>query len=127
MELLFIIVPVFIAVVFATVFLTILYRAVMGLAEWSCNNSQSVQETAARVVTKRTEMSGRMGRHPQGRISTYYYATFEMKTGERFEFSLSGPEYGLLVEGDQGTLKHQGTRYLGFRRASVKSSADPDF
>ena len=29
---------------------------------------------------------------------------------------MDGDEYGLLVEGDQGLLTFQGTRYLGFER-----------
>ena len=33
------------------------------------------------------------------------------------ELQLSGTEYGLLAEGDQGELSFQGTRYLGFERA----------
>lgn len=32
------------------------------------------------------------------------------------EFSVSGSEYGMLVEGDQGKLSFQGTRYLSFQR-----------
>jgi len=32
------------------------------------------------------------------------------------EFELAGEESGLLVEGDGGTLTHQGTRYHGFQR-----------
>lgn len=32
------------------------------------------------------------------------------------EFLVSGTEYGMLVEGDQGMLHFQGTRYLGFDR-----------
>lgn len=33
-------------------------------------------------------------------------------------FSLSGcfPQYGLLIESDQGSLSSQNTRYLGFKR-----------
>jgi hypothetical protein len=32
------------------------------------------------------------------------------------ELRVDGEEYGLLVEGDQGLLTFQGTRYLGFER-----------
>ena len=47
---------------------------------------------------------------------TYYYATFQVESGDRMEFSLTGPEYGMLLEGDSGKLSFQGTRYLGFER-----------
>ena len=39
-----------------------------------------------------------------------------MESGDRMEFSLTGPEYGMLLEGDSGKLSFQGTRYLGFER-----------
>lgn len=32
------------------------------------------------------------------------------------EFAVSGNEYGMLVEGDKGSLTFQGTRYLSFLR-----------
>lgn len=31
-------------------------------------------------------------------------------------FSMTGYEFGMLVEGDRGKLSFQGTRYLGFER-----------
>ena len=48
--------------------------------------------------------------------STDYYITFQTKSGERIEFSVEDSEYGLLIEGDEGVLSYQGTRYLGFKR-----------
>ena len=48
--------------------------------------------------------------------STTYYVTFQVESGDRMEFSVSGPEYGMLAEGDRGNLSFQGTRYLGFER-----------
>ena len=48
--------------------------------------------------------------------STSYYATFEVESGDRIELPLSGSEYGMLAEGDRGTLSFQGTRFLGFER-----------
>ena len=32
------------------------------------------------------------------------------------EFHVSGLEYGMLAEGDTGSLTFQGTRYLSFER-----------
>ena len=48
--------------------------------------------------------------------STIYYVTFQVESGDRMEFSVSGTEYGMLVEGDEGRLTFQGTRYLSFLR-----------
>lgn len=42
--------------------------------------------------------------------------TFQVESGDRMEFHVSGEEYGLLIEGDFGDLSFQGTRYLSFVR-----------
>jgi hypothetical protein len=127
MELLFPLVPAFIALVFVSVLLTLVYRGVSGLAEWARNNGLPALQEPARVVAKRTEIWGMTSRHPNGRIQTRYFATFENGAGERVEFAVSGPQYGLLVEGDEGELRRQGTRYQGFRRNPAKATADRDF
>ena len=57
--------------------------------------------------------------------STSYYATFQFDSGDRLELHVSGPDYGLLAEGDTGDLTFQGTRYLGFdRRAAGPAPED---
>jgi hypothetical protein len=86
------------------------------VAEWADNNSKPVLSAPARVITKRSETSGSVSRNTGGSVSTSYYATFELETGERREFSMYGKAYGLLAEGDEGTLTYQGTRYHGFER-----------
>ena len=48
--------------------------------------------------------------------STWYYATFQVESGDRMELTVSGSDYGYLVEGDHGKLTFQGTRFLGFER-----------
>ena len=91
----------------------IIFFIIKGIGQWMYNNGQPVQSVEAAVVTKRTSTSG--GGNDTN-VSTWYHATFEMPDGERREFSVSGTEYGLLVEGDRGTLSVQGTRYKGFAR-----------
>ena len=77
------------------------------------------------IVAKRTDvshhrhanagdMSGAHGFHTTS--STTYYVTFEVESGDRMELTVSGSDYGMLVEGDIGKLSFQGTRYLGFER-----------
>ena len=39
-----------------------------------------------------------------------------VESGDRVELTVSGSDYGMLVEGDIGKLSFQGTRYLGFER-----------
>lgn len=94
----------------------ILFGVVKGVSQWSCNNAQPVQSLPAEMVTKRTDMSGGGSMNSAGRVNTLYYATFDVEGGQRQEFSVSGHEYGLLAEGDRGTLTFQGTRYKGFAR-----------
>ena len=115
MEGLFTLVPVIIFVAFVVVIGTIIVSAGKGMAEWSDNNAQPVRTVPARVVAKRPETRGTSGPNG-GSVSTTYYVTFELEAGERVEYALGGKEYGLLAEGDAGTLTYQGTRYHGFDR-----------
>lgn len=48
---------------------------------------------------------------------TTYYVTFQVESGDRMELRMTGRDYGMLFEGDRGTLHFQGTRYLGFDRS----------
>lgn len=48
--------------------------------------------------------------------SVTYYATFELAQGQRMELRIQGSVYGVLKQGDCGTLIFQGTRYLNFER-----------
>jgi len=51
--------------------------------------------------------------------ASYYYATFQVASGDRIELKISGKEYGILAEGDIGDLTFQGTRYKGFERVKI--------
>ena len=99
--------------------------AIRGIATWNQNNHSPQLSVSARLVSRRTEVShhsyanggdvtGAQGYTTSS--STWYYATFEVESGDRMEFSVSGKEYGLLAEGDVGKLTFQGTRYLSFLR-----------
>jgi len=96
-----------------------------GIGQWNRNNHSPRLTVEASVVSKRTEVThhqhasagdvtGAHGYHTT--TSTSYYATFEVESGDRMEFSISGREYGTLAEGDFGRLTFQGTRYFGFER-----------
>jgi hypothetical protein len=113
MEGLFLLVPICVGGVFLLVFGIIAVALIRGFAEWSRNNASPIESVSAKVVAKRTDTSGRMS---GGRVWTHYYVTFEMEGGERREFWVDGEDFGVLVEGDSGTLTHQGTRYKGFER-----------
>src|SRR3954469_13176391 len=84
----------------------ILFIIIMGIKEWSKNNKQPRLNVHAEVISKRTEVSGGGEDHSS---STWYYATFQLESGDRMEFAVSGRDYGLLAEGDVGKLEFQGT------------------
>lgn len=86
---------------------------VSGAGQWHKNNNSPQLTVDASVVSRRTQVSGGSG---DTMASTWYYATFQVESGDRMEFSVSGPEYGLLAEGDAGRLTFQGTRFPGFER-----------
>ena len=91
---------------------------VRGVGEWNKNNHSPRLTVPAAIVSKRTHISRHhhAGEHHHSHTSTSYYVTFEVESGDRIELPVSGTEYGLLIEGDKGSLSFQGTRYLGFER-----------
>ena len=117
--------PILFGIVFLFIIGMFLVTAVKGIGTWKKNNHSPRLDVSAVVVAKRADvshhhhanagdMTGAHGHHISS--STWYYATFQVESGDRMEFSVSGAEYGLLAEGDQGKLSFQGTRYLSFER-----------
>lgn len=106
--------------VFLLVAATICGQIVRGVMEWNRNNHSPVEECRVRIVGKREEVNRHHHTNADGTMqmstSTTYYVTFERENGVRQEFHVKGREYGMLAEGDRGTLSFQGTRYLGFVR-----------
>ncbi len=91
--------------------------AVKGIGQWNNNNHSPRLTVEAKVVAKRTNYHRHSGtNHTASHTSSTYYVTFEVQSGDRMELQMTGPEYGLLIEGDFGELTFQGTRYLGFQR-----------
>lgn len=111
------VVPIFFLVVLAIIVMSF----AKGISQWNKNNHSPRLTVEATVVSKRAEVShhhhgnvGEVGSHVH--TSTSYYVTFQVASGDRMELHMSGQEYGLLAEGDRGSLSFQGTRYLGFQR-----------
>ena len=94
--------------------------AVKGIAQWNQNNHSPRLTVPAVIVAKRTNVTRHhhsgAGGHHHHHTSTSYHVTFQFGGGDRMELLVSGSEYGMLIEGDQGDLSFQGTRYLGFER-----------
>lgn len=117
--------PLMFGIIFIIVIGMFVVTAVRGIGEWNKNNNSPRLTVAATVVAKRQnvshshhanagDMSGAHGYHTS--THTTYYVTFQVESGDRMELAVSGSEYGMLAEGDQGQLSFQGTRYLGFSR-----------
>ena len=101
------------------VFIIGVFAVVFGkmLKQWNQNNHSPRLTVCARVVAKRTNVSHHHSQNAgMGHTSTSYYVTFEVESGDRMELLISGTEYGLLIEGDEGNLSFQGTRFLSFER-----------
>ena len=116
-DLMFSVFPFLFITIFVIVIGTFIVTAVRGVGTWSKNNASPRLTVSAQVVTKRTQVSHHHHQDSMHHTSTSYYATFQVESGDRMEFSVSGSEYGMLAEGDQGNLTFQGTRYLGFERS----------
>ena len=86
-----------------------------GISQWNKNNHSPRLTVPATVLAKRTNVS-RHHHQNHATHSTTYYVTFQVASGDRMELQMAGHEYGLLVEGDQGKLTFQGTRFLSFER-----------
>ena len=110
------------SLVFIIVFGMVIMTAVKGISQWNKNNHSPRLTVPATIVAKRTNVSshhhhnhGSTGMHHTSH-STSYYVTFQVESGDRMELNVAGHEFGMLIEGDQGRLTFQGTRYLGFER-----------
>lgn len=103
---------------FGLFFIVFVGTLLKGIGRWNKNNHSPKLTVPVKVVAKRTNVSRHHhgGEHHHTSMSTSYHVTFEVESGDRMELRLSGSQYGLIVEGDQGLLTFQGTRFLNFER-----------
>lgn len=110
--------PIFFTIIFVIVIGTFIVVAVRGISEWGKNNNSPRLKVQAKVVAKRSRTSHHnTGPNGAMHMTTTYYATFQVESGDRMELHVSPREYGMLAEGDIGSLEFQGTRYLSFTRS----------
>lgn len=81
-----------------------------AMAEREAEKNLPQQTAAARCVTKRSNVRGMSFTH------TNYFICFELDSGERIELWTEGNQYGLIAEGDRGTLTYQGRHLISFTR-----------
>ena len=107
------------SIMFVLVFGAIIFILIKGILQWNKNNNSPRISTEATIVTKREDVShhhNNSNDHMMDSTSTTYYVTFQVPSGDRMELHVSGSEFGMLAEGDTGTLTFQGTRYISFNR-----------
>lgn len=106
--------------VFIVVFIIVLgYIIYAGVSTYVKNENSPVVATKARLADKRanthtqTDTNGMV-------ISTdeSHYLIFELDTGSRMKFSVSGRIYRNAQEGEWGTLTFQGTRFIRYETSS---------
>ena len=109
--------PVIFTVMFVGIFIMFIVTAVRGIGRWHKNNNSPRLTVDATIVSKRMDVTHHHNSTTHtNSSSTWYYATFQVASGDRMELGVSGSEYGMLAEGDSGKLTFQGTRYLSFER-----------
>ena len=102
--------------IFGVIAVMILVTLFRGLSQWNKNNHSPRLTVEARVVTKRQNISHHHSGDHMSTTSSRYYVTFQVESGDRMELQMTGPEYGMLAEGDRGRLTFQGTRSVSFER-----------
>ncbi|OFI50547.1 hypothetical protein BG261_01345 [Floricoccus tropicus] len=93
-------------------FAIVSFMFIRSFMRWSKNNNLPQVNTRARVVAKRTDVNN----FNKPLTTTNYFVIFEVDSNERIEFNILGSDYGMVAEGDVGTLEYQGTIFLDFKR-----------
>ena len=109
--------PYFFMMMFFLVFGLVFVTVAREIRQWHKNNHSPRLIVDAQVVAKRTHMVRRRSAGSNLRHTyTTYFVTFQVESGDRLELQVQDGDFGLLVEGDQGRLTFQGTRFLEFQR-----------
>ena len=101
--------PILFIAVFGLAFGTIVSTLIKNGRQNRKNNASPRLTSEATVVSKRTHVWG-------DHAHTTYFATFQCESGDRLELEIPRDRFGYLVEGDNGKLHFQGTRFLDFER-----------
>lgn len=109
-------------IIFILILGMFVYGIVKSFANSRKNHASPILDVQAKVVCKRTSYSGDSVTfdathtfHTSEGI-TRYWITFQFPSGDRSEFAVTGQEYGLLAEGDDGILRFRGNEFLSFER-----------
>ena len=93
----------------------IVVLSILGIKEWSENNSK----TKSSVIVSVEKIDRKRSRLTSGRVlnvTPVYAVTFLTSDNERKIFDLSTFDYKWIKEGDYGELTTQGTRFIKFNK-----------
>lgn len=118
-NIMFTLVPIFIAIVFVIV----IGGIVFSIVKYARNATAQRESVYARVVAKRMDVRTSTSHHPGDHhmhashsSRTHYFITLEFENGERREYLDTKNLYGLVVEGDEGYAAVQGDWIVAFER-----------
>lgn len=114
---------------FLIVAAVIVVTIIKSMAQHHRDNNSPRLNVKAVVVDKREEIrheqqpvagdvTGAHGYHIK--ISSSYWITFQVESGDKMDFLVDGNEYKRLSEGEEGNLLFQGSRYLGFEKENCE-------
>ena len=130
MNVIFEVFPYLFGIMFVTIFIIFVSILLSSLARKKQDDASPRLTVSAQVVSRRTELLRSAGSRNMdmaiGTGRTDYYVTFQVESGDRMELAVSGEEYGLLREGDEGTLRFQGKRFLCFARSRENIEKSPE-
>lgn len=115
----FSVMPIIFIIFFLLVVTLIIAGIIRSSLNYKKNASSPILEEYATVITKRNEVTGNSSMNNTSSFHntrTHYYVTFETEAGQRMELTISGTEFGMLVEGDRGKLTYQGEWFKKFER-----------
>ena len=73
----------------------------------------TIEEKNAKIIARRTTP------HPLNQTVMINMVVFELADGSRVELAIKDPNtYGVMVEGNRGTLKYQGKKFVSFERGN---------
>ncbi|WP_227793575.1 DUF2500 domain-containing protein [Paenibacillus guangzhouensis] len=98
---------------FVVVIIAFIVKAVGAAGKWSSNNATDPVTRPCKVVAKRSKVWGGSGDFS---ANTDYFITFEFEDRTRLELKIRNEQYGVIVEGDDGEVTYQGTRFKHFER-----------
>ena len=131
----FVVVGAFIAFVIVMMITQFVRLGRQRAATAAANAAAPEVQAQVRVIGKRMENLGHTldggvpalpSRHTvavhtgDGTIYQRNLVTFEQAGGARFELELPSDQFGLIAEGDLGTVTMKGTEFLGFARAIMR-------